>query len=120
MDDLHVGQFRWLVLDDLRVTLKQPRATSRFGTKQVVATVTQFTQVYDPCGHTTEFFSFEDEFPFVDVLNPSAYNLAQSRLLFYGFKYRLMELKNVATIVEISIPYTAVVGQAFGAGGQQV
>jgi hypothetical protein len=121
MDDNHLAQYRWLVQDDIRVTLKQPRATSRFGTKQVVSTVTLFTPLVDPCGHLSEFFSFEDEFPFADIQNPTAYALLQTRLLFWGFKYRLQELKNVADISQISgVNYTAVVGQAFGAGGQQV
>jgi hypothetical protein len=120
MDDNHLAQYRWFVQDDIRVTLKQPRATSRFGTKQVISQVSLFTSLVDPCGHLSEFFSYEDEYPFCDITNPSAYALSQTRLVFYGFKYRLQELRNVADISQITVPYTAVVGQAFGAGGQVV
>lgn len=121
MDDNHLAQLRWFVQDDIRVTLKQPRATSRFGTKQVISQATLFTPLVDPCGHLSEFFSFEDEYPFCDIANPTPYALSQTRLVFYGFKYRLEEIKSYASISQITgTNYTAVVGQAFGAGGQVV
>lgn len=94
MPDNEFGQFRSYVIDDVAVTLRQPSATTRKGTKNVTSRVTRFTALRDECGHTTEFFVWEDNFAFLDCLNPSAYAITTSLVAFYGFRFRLEEMKD--------------------------
>lgn len=115
MDDFHLGQFRVKVLEDIRLTIWQPRSIGRFQTKNIISQITKFTEIVDPCGHMTELFTFEDEWPFVDINNPTDYNLAVSRVLFYGFKYVLDKVGEYteAQLPGISQPYTAVIGEGY-------
>ena len=93
MDDCEVGIFRFFPLDDVECTLKQPKALRRFLTKTKVAVVTPLTKVYDPALVTTEFAVFEDDVPYMDVKNPTNYDLSTSRVQFFGWRLAGEELK---------------------------
>lgn len=84
-----MAQYRIYLWDDLNVVVLQPAATARQSTKNQIAQVNAFQQLNDECGHKTEFFIFEDQRFVLNVTNPGGYNLAQSRIQFYGFKYVL-------------------------------
>ena len=80
-------QFRFRVLDDIRVTLDQPQ---RLGTQVLsfqAAEVSAYTSLYDPCSHQTERAIYWDRRPFLNITNPTDYAIAQSRVLFWGFKF---------------------------------
>lgn len=86
------GQFRARVLDDISAIVSQGRADQRHKLFTRVATLTRFTSLHDPCGHTTEFFVHEDSFAFLQAQNQTSYNLAQTRVAFHGFRYVLEPL----------------------------
>ena len=114
-----LGQFRIRVLDDIRLSVFQPRQAGRFTIKRVQTTVGLLSRINDPCGHLSEIFSFRDEFPFVDVNNPGDAALVTTRASFYGFRYKVEELSvhDLAELKNIPGPYTAVFGEALVRGG---
>ena len=93
MPDLEFGQFRAFVSDDIAASLWQGRSDGRYKVNNRNGRLTRFTDLRDPCGHTTEFYVHEDDFAFMQVLNPTDYALAQTRMNFYGFRYVLEVLK---------------------------
>lgn len=88
------GQFRCFVIDDVELTLRQPAATARKGTKNFTSRVTRFSDLRDECHHQTEFYVWENNFAFFDCLNPRGYGITQSQAAFYGFRYRVEEVKD--------------------------
>ena len=114
-----LGQFRIKVLDDIRLTVFQPRQAGRFTIKRVQTTVSLLSRINDPCGHLSEIYSFRDEFPFVNINNPGDAQLVITRALFYGFRYKVQQLSvhPVTDLAEIPTPYTAVFGEALVRGG---
>ena len=89
MPDKEFGQFRMFVLDDIAANLWQGRSDGRARLSNRVGRVTRFTDMRDPDGHTTEFYVHEDDYAFVQVLNPTGYALTQTRVGFFGFRYVL-------------------------------
>ena len=113
MPDNQLGQFRIQCLDDLRVTIWQPRSLGRFQNKNIVAQVTAFTTIMDQCSHTTEFTVFEDTWPFFDVMNPRIVATIQARVIMWGFKYVLDRIEICDEISKVSLPYAAVVSEGY-------
>lgn len=93
MPDKEFGQFRCEVLDDVSVILYQGRADQRHKLENVVATMSRFTHLHDPCAHGTEFYVHEDDFAFMQAQNFTSYALTQARVAFWGFRYVLEEDK---------------------------
>jgi hypothetical protein len=92
MADLEFGQFRVRVIDDVNCILFQGRADQRHKTNVRVGTYTRFTNLVDPCGHTTEFYVHEDNWAYIQATNPTDYALTQARVAFYGFRYVLQAM----------------------------
>jgi len=114
-----LGQFRIRVLDDIRLSVFQPRQAGKFTIKRVQTQVGLLTRLNDPCGHLTEFYSYKDEYPFVDINNPGDAQLVITRALFYGFRYKVELLNTFALkdLASIPGPFTAVFGEALVRGG---
>ena len=114
-----LGQFRIRPLDDIRITVYQPRQAGRFTVKRVQSQVSLPGRINDPCGHLTEFYAYRDEYPFVDVNNPADVGLVTARALLWGFRYKVEELSHHAlgALARIPGPYTAVMGEALVRGG---
>lgn len=114
-----LGQFRIRVLDDIRLSVFQPRQAGRFTIKRVQTLVGLLGRINDPCGHLTEFYSYRDEYPFVDINNPGDSQLVISRAAFYGFRYKIELLSShpLNELAKIPGPYTAVFGEALVRGG---
>lgn len=89
MPDKEFGQFRGFVIDDIAASLWQGRSDGRYKLNNRNARLTRFTHMADPDDHTTEFYVHEDDFAFMQVLNPTDYDLTQARVAFYGFRYVL-------------------------------
>lgn len=89
MDYGTFGQFRCQVLDDIHAILSQPAATNRWADRNIVARLNAYQALEDPCGHTSEFYIFEDQRIFLTGTNPTGYALVQARVAFWGFKYVL-------------------------------
>lgn len=95
MPDNEFGQFRAFVIDDIAANLWQGRSDGRYKLTNRNARITRATDLRDPCGHSTEFFVHEDDFAFMQILNPTDYNLTQARVAFYGFRYVLEDAVDV-------------------------
>lgn len=87
MPDLEFAQFRLEVLDDVEVIVSQGRADQRHKLQQRVATLGRFSPLFDPCGHLSECYEFEDNYIFLQGTNRTAYALAQTRVVAWGFRY---------------------------------
>ena len=119
LGEFELGQFRMRVLDDVRLTLYQPRQAGRFTVKRAQATVTLASRIADPCGHLSELYVYKDEYPYMDVNNPTDSNLLITRATFWGFRYKVQELSHhqLGKLAEIPGPYAAVIGEALVRGG---
>lgn len=108
-----MAQLRFYPLEDVRVTFKIGQAEARFTTLRVTATVDRFTRIEDPCLHTTEVLVLMGNTPYIDCENPTRYNLASSRVAFFGFRFALTDLNVIAKTVaeaksKVSSPLTFV------------
>ncbi len=89
MPDLEFAQFRMEVLDDVEIIISQGRADQRHKLQQVVSTLGRMNALFDPCGHLTELYEFEDNYIFLQATNQTGYALTQARVAFWGFRYVL-------------------------------
>jgi hypothetical protein len=89
LDDNEFGQFRWYPIDPIQVTMWLPSANGKYKLKNLMVPVDKMVIERDPCLHLTEFFVWEDNAPFFQALNYADYNLAVSRLVGMGFRYKL-------------------------------
>lgn len=87
MPDNEFGQYRAAVIDDISVILYQGRADQRHKTRNRVATYTKFTDLFDPDGHTGEFYVFEQNWAFGQATNQTDYAVVTARIAFWGFRY---------------------------------
>lgn len=88
-DTNRVAQLRCAVLDDIRVRVFQPQAVGKFVNVDAHTEVSLTVAQLDPDASLTEFFVFEDKQPFFRIENPTAFNLAQTRVMFWGLQYLL-------------------------------
>ncbi len=89
MPDAEFGQFRAEVLDDVEVILYQGRADQRHKLQNRVATLSRFSPLFDPDGHQSEFYEYEDNWAFMQATNNTSYALTQARVVFWGYRYVL-------------------------------
>jgi len=92
MPDNEFGQFRAAVIDDISVVLYQGRADQRHKLRSRVATYTKFTDLFDPDGHTGEFYVCGNNNAFAQATNQTDYAVVTARIAFWGFRYVLTEL----------------------------
>lgn len=92
MPDQEFGQFRMRVIDDIVARLYQGRADQRHKLNNAVADVSRFTNKKDPCGHTTEFYVYQNNNDaFLQGFNQTDYATTIARVNFYGFRYVLSD-----------------------------
>jgi len=82
-------QLRFYPLDDVEVLFYIGNADTRFMTAKQTARADIFTMQVDPFLHSTEVVVLTSSNPFIDIFNPLGYNLAQSRVQFFGYRYSL-------------------------------
>jgi hypothetical protein len=111
MDSNELAQLRLFVLDDIEINLWQPRANGRFKVKNALARLGLMSKIIDPDDHLSEFFVFEDEWAFADLVNPTGYARTVSRIGVYGFRYGLEGLGTFDTIKDVPPPFSVVIGQ---------
>jgi hypothetical protein len=92
MPDDEFAQWRCAVIDDISMILYQGRADQRHKARNRVGTYTKFTDLFDPDGHTGEFFVFNDESAFGQPTNQTDYPITTARVVFWGFRYVLSQL----------------------------
>jgi len=82
-------QIRFYHLDDVEVLFYIGNADTRFMTAVQTAQADIFTMQVDPDLHSTEVVILTNSNPFINIFNPTGYNLAQSRVSFSGYRYAL-------------------------------
>lgn len=82
-------QLRFYPLDDVEVLFYIGNADTRFMTAVQTARADIFTMQVDPFLHSTEAMVLTGSNPFINIFNPLGYNLAQSRVQFFGYRYAL-------------------------------
>jgi len=82
-------QIRFYPLDDIEVMFFIGNADTRFMTAQQTARADLFTMQVDPFLHSTEVVVLTNSHPFINVFNPTAVALVQSRVQFFGYRYAL-------------------------------
>jgi len=95
-----LGHFRVIPIDDIEITVRQPKAKTRGVVSSTV--VSKISKYLVTLGITnlSEIFVWEGtagKEVFFDIKNPTDYDLAMSRVLFTGYKYALEELKEKPT-----------------------
>ena len=84
-----LGQFRFEVLDNIKVSVWQPKGAARFQSKETIAWVTPLTKQKDPTMKMTEFFVYKTDTVYFTVKNDSGEDLTKSRIQFYGWRFVL-------------------------------
>ena len=98
-----LGQWRLLLLDDVEVTVRQPRGVERGTTKVVSTKVTPHLILIDRSLKSTEIYTFEDKYRvYLVVENPTNYTITP-RILFFGWKFRLKPIPKPAKWTDIPI-----------------
>lgn len=90
--DMNYGNlaiFRFHVLDDIAVEVRQPASVSRHGKRVGLTEIGMFTHLNFPNDEPSEMAVFEDQLPNLGIRNPRPLALTQSRVAFYGHKYVL-------------------------------
>jgi len=97
IEELRVGKgwcaiVRVVLVDDLKVTVKQPKAITRYVvSEKVTSYLTALNEVLG-LRHLTELCVLEERVPIFDVTNPTKYDVPASRVVFYGLKMEMEEL----------------------------
>ena len=82
-------QLRFYPLDDVEVLFYIGNADTRFMTAVQTARADILTMQVDPFLHSTEVMVLTNSNPYISIFNPLGYNLAQSRVQFFGYRYAL-------------------------------
>jgi hypothetical protein len=82
-------QIRYYPLDDIEILFSIGNADVRFQTLNVTARADIFTMQVDPDLHSTEVVILTNSNPFINIFNPTARPLGQSRVAFFGTRYLL-------------------------------
>jgi len=95
-------QIRYYPLDDIEVLFSIGNADVRFQTLTATARADIFTMQVDPDLHSTEVVILTNSNPFINIFNPTARALGQSRVVFFGNRYLLetLSLKTFKTAAE--------------------
>jgi len=93
LDTNELGQLRMMVLDDIRVKLKNPAPVAKWRTAKTTFYLPQFPTetgqdwLKEYLFRVSEFFYFEDTTPRFDLYSVSSITVA--RILFTGWKFKL-------------------------------
>lgn len=94
LNPLEMGQWRIVLLDDINLIVKQPRATQKGTTKIESTKISPHLMLLDPSLKFTELFTFEDKTRiFIQPENPTKYSV-NARILVFGWKFLLAELES--------------------------
>ena len=97
LDSNELAQMRMMVLDDLRVRLKNPAPVAKWRTAKTTFYLPMFPSTADEDWHKaflfrmSEFLYFEDTTPRFDLY--SAVTVTEARVLYTGWKFRLEAIK---------------------------
>jgi len=108
LDDGRLGQYRAIPIDDVYITVSQPRAAKKYALRNYTSSLTQLAVPMYPDLNILEFFQMEDREIYFTVVNPLYANQPSSRVMFAGYQFELEEVSRVPE------KYTVVPVQAIG------
>ncbi len=85
--DDEFGQWRWFPLDNVQAQLFLPAGVAKWQLKNLQVGLDRAIAYRDPLLITTEFFSWEDLRPAMQVLNFSGYALNAARIVGWGYRF---------------------------------
>ena len=86
VDVSEVAQIRFYPIDDVAITVKQPNAMGRFKTLSSEIRVDYNTRETDPALKSTEIYIYEDSVVYFDIYNLTQYDMAKTRVAFFGWR----------------------------------
>lgn len=89
-------QFRCVPIDDVEIELYNPRSIPDFTIRATLSRITPQTSRWDPDLASTEHHWLGPSSPGYAVYNTTAYALAAAVVRFWGYRYDVTALKNVA------------------------
>jgi hypothetical protein len=93
MEDNYLGQFMVYIYDDFEMDLNLIGRTQLRGTtKYVISSQHSFSKETNMFPGLSQFFTFEDEYIYVDLYNPTAGTITSQRVIVYGYKYWLEKI----------------------------
>lgn len=81
------GQWRWFPLDDAQIQLFVPAGNAKWSLKNLQVGIDRAIIYRDPLLNSTEFFSWQEEWPAFQALNFSAYSLTACRIVTFGYRF---------------------------------
>jgi len=91
LEDGCLAQIRMVLIDDFILYLRQPKSTAKWTTVHRELYLSRNA----PYDNLSEWFQFEDRSAGIIRENPSAADLTNTRVMFFGFKYRLEPLPSI-------------------------
>ena len=125
------GQWRWFPLDDVQVRLYVPAGNAKWSLKNLQVGIDRSIIYRDPTLVSTEFCTWQEEWPAFEPLNFTAYNLTAVRIVGMGYRYHTDEIKEGAAgqqginaapgtmdgLMKGTIPCTPILCKAFAGSG---
>lgn len=94
MQENEMAQWKVTVLDDFEMRLKLiGRESIRGSTKYSSDEIATFSIYTNEEEGINQFFSFQDEKIYVDLVNPTSVTITKERIRLVGYKYKLAELE---------------------------
>jgi hypothetical protein len=87
------GQWRWFPLDNAQIRLYLPAGNAKWSLKNLQIGLDRSIIYRDPTLLSTEFFTWEEEYPAFEPLNFSAYALPACRIIVFGYRFHTDEIK---------------------------
>jgi len=103
MREGELAQYRVILLDDITITVKQPKAKTRYATEEKVTEISPFSHQIFKTMHPNEIFIFEDEKCYFVAKNPTRYNRDVNRVRFIGWKFVLKSIAQPEKWTDIPI-----------------
>jgi hypothetical protein len=91
----HLAQYRMILLDDFEIEFFQPKTVKRWTTKSLSAVLDKHLGQIPNASHLTEWFQFENKSAGIIRNNPTNTDLSMTRILFFGFKFKLERLPTI-------------------------
>ena len=102
--DNQLAQYRIYPISDVQIKVKQPKASTRYATKNTVSYISKFTKP----DNLREIFIFSDKnATYFDIINPRAEALSESLVRFVGWKFILAPII-VDSLQQLPKTYTVV------------
>lgn len=101
VQDGEIAQYEMQVLDDIELTLKQPKSSTRFAAKNSSCVISKLNQQANGPRNMSKIYVVEDDAAYMSVKNPTNYTTPVARVRFVGWRFKATKISAIA-------PYTAI------------